>query len=159
MYFARVRMNLPGSLGYDPRQPWVSKVRKTDGRIAADVVTFLDDARPSGPSKRESWQAAIKRASTLSNLGLQDAPQKRRDSSQTPGAWAGSVVQTNDGGVYVLLPQAKWDKLKVLVKELQEMMVTNAKRLNWKRLEQIRGFLIHVVSHDEALFNSASHDN
>jgi hypothetical protein len=36
-------MNLPGSLDYDLRQPWVSKVRKTDGRIVADVVTFVDD--------------------------------------------------------------------------------------------------------------------
>jgi hypothetical protein len=51
----RVRMNLPGSDEYDPSLPWVSKVRKCDGRIAADVVTFVDDSRPSGPAKEDAW--------------------------------------------------------------------------------------------------------
>jgi len=43
-----VRLNLPGSGGYDPSLPWVSKVREEDGRIAADLFTFVDDLRPTG---------------------------------------------------------------------------------------------------------------
>jgi hypothetical protein len=37
-----VRLNFPGSEDYDPNLPWVSKVGK-DGRIAADLFTFIDD--------------------------------------------------------------------------------------------------------------------
>jgi hypothetical protein len=87
----------------------------------------------------------MKTASTLSHLGLQDAPQRQGDSSQMPGGWAGSVVQTNNDGVFVLLPQAKWDKQKVLIEELQEMMATDSKKLKRKQLEQFWGVLIHVV--------------
>jgi hypothetical protein len=68
-----VRMNLPGSENYDPRLPWVSKLRSSDGHIAADIVTFVDDVRPSGPTKWEGWQAARRTGYTLSYLGLQDA--------------------------------------------------------------------------------------
>ena len=53
----RVRLNLPGSKEYDPKLPWVSKVRKEDDMIAADLFTFMDDFRPTGPSKREAWLA------------------------------------------------------------------------------------------------------
>jgi hypothetical protein len=38
----RIRMNLPGQLDYDPRLPWVSKVRDEDGRIASDLFSFVD---------------------------------------------------------------------------------------------------------------------
>jgi hypothetical protein len=138
-------MNLPGLANYDPRLPWVSKVREADGRIAADVVTYVNDARPSGPTKKEGWQAALRTAQILGYLGLQDAPRKRRNSTQTPGAWAGGVVRSCDAEVSVLLPQAKWDKLKTSIGELLEMLFSDSKRLNRKRLEQIRGFLIHAV--------------
>jgi hypothetical protein len=33
----RIRLNLPGQRDYDPSLPWVSKVRKEDGRIASDL--------------------------------------------------------------------------------------------------------------------------
>jgi hypothetical protein len=64
----RVRLNLPGSNGYDPGQPWVSKVRNSDGRIAAGLVTFVDDCQPSRPTKKETWQAARKTAGRYSQL-------------------------------------------------------------------------------------------
>jgi hypothetical protein len=141
----RVEMNLPGLANYDQRLLWVSKVREADGRIAADVVTYVDDVWPLGPSKKEGWQAALKMAQILSYLCLQDAPRKRRNSSKTPGAWAGGVVRSCDGEVSVLLPQGKWDKLKALIEELFKMLFSDSKRLNEKRLEQIQGFLIHAV--------------
>jgi hypothetical protein len=80
-----VVMNLPGSEDYDPSKPWVAKYRIEDGRLAADLFIFVDDFRPTGPSRADAWQAARRAASTLSYLGLQDAPRKRRDSSQNPG--------------------------------------------------------------------------
>jgi hypothetical protein len=141
----RVRMNLPGSDEYDPSLPWVSKVRKCDGRIAADVVTFVDDSPPLGPTKEDAWDASRKTASILGHLGLQDNPRKRRDSTQTPGAWAGGVVRTDEGYVTVLVLQDKWDKLKSMLAELQEMVASRPEGLNRQRLEQIREFIIYVV--------------
>jgi hypothetical protein len=46
--WVRVRLNLPGDLNYDPNVPWVSKVRE-DGRLAADLFTFVDDVGLTGP--------------------------------------------------------------------------------------------------------------
>ena len=108
-HWESVRMNCPGDPNYDPSKPWVSKVRG-DGSIAADLVGYVDDLRPSGGSRSEAWLASRRTASILNYLGIQDAARKRRDSSRTPGAWAGSVVLTRDDGVYVMCEQSKWDK-------------------------------------------------
>jgi hypothetical protein len=81
-----VRMNLPGSENYCCSKPWVSKVRACDRRIAADFLSFVDDVRPMGPTIKECWLAARHVGSQLNYLGIQDAAQKRRDSSQDPGA-------------------------------------------------------------------------
>jgi hypothetical protein len=56
-WVVRVRLNLPGDLDYDPNVPWVSKVR-ADGRIAADLFTFVDDVRPTGPGKKNLHYAS-----------------------------------------------------------------------------------------------------
>jgi hypothetical protein len=53
--WAEVRMNLPGSVLYDPRVQWVSKVRKEDGRVAAGLFIYIDDFRPTAPSEQELW--------------------------------------------------------------------------------------------------------
>ena len=45
------RMNLPGSELYDPSKPWVSKIKRSSNKIAADVVQYVDDLRPTGESK------------------------------------------------------------------------------------------------------------
>ena len=140
-----VRLNLPGSKGYNPGLPWVSKVRLDDGRIAADKVIYVDDARPTGSSKEECWKAARRVASMLNYLGIQDAPRKRRDASQTPGAWAGSVVQTGNQGVFVMVSQEKWDKAKRYVAEVRELIAADPNSLPRRRLEVIRGYLNHIV--------------
>jgi hypothetical protein len=49
-----VRLNLPGSAGYNPSKAWVSKIRIEDGRIASDLFIFVDDLRPTGPSRLEA---------------------------------------------------------------------------------------------------------
>ena len=81
-------MNLPVNEDYDPSKHWVSDIRLDDGRIAADLFIFVDDLRPTGSGRKETWRAARRAASTLNYLGIQDAPRKRRDSLQTPGAGA-----------------------------------------------------------------------
>jgi hypothetical protein len=104
--WVRVILNLPGNQDYDPNLPWVSKVR-ADGRIAADLFTFVDDLRPAGPGKKEAWMAARRAFSILNWLGLQEAARKRRDSSQQPGAWQGAVVWVTPEGVFVLSDEGK----------------------------------------------------
>jgi len=49
-----IRLNLPGSLRYEPSQPWVSKVRSQDGLTACDFIIYVDDIRSSGNSREDS---------------------------------------------------------------------------------------------------------
>lgn len=140
-----VRMNCPGSEGYDASKPWVSKVRKEDGCIASDFVSFVDDFRPSGPTSKEAWQAARRVAAGLNYLGLQDAPRKRRNSSVNPGAWIGGVVRTSNGRVVVTISEKKWKKTLNMIDEVINMIATDPDKLNRKRLEQIRGYLGYVT--------------
>lgn len=139
-----VRMNLPGMLGYDPSLPWVSKIRKTDGRIAADFKTFVDDNRHSGPSRRECWKAGRKVGSTLNHLGIQDAARKRRDASTTPGAWAGCVILVQEDGVFVLVSEDKWAKTKSELACVEHMLSQDAGKMDREKLTSVRGFLQYV---------------
>jgi hypothetical protein len=141
----RVRLNLLGQRNYQSNVSWVSKVRDCDGRVAADLIVFVDDLRPTGSSKKEAWQAGRRAANVLGHLGIQDASRKRRDSSQSPGAWAGAVIRTGPDGVFVLTSQEKWDKAKALLGEVIEMLDADPEKLCQKRLEQIRGFLMYVT--------------
>jgi hypothetical protein len=53
----RVRLNLPGLKEYDPCNSWISKLR-SDGRVACDLFTFVDDERVTGPDEELTWQAS-----------------------------------------------------------------------------------------------------
>jgi hypothetical protein len=139
------RLNLPGSDEYDPSKPCVSKMRLEDERIAADLFIFVDDLRPTGPSRKECWLAARHAGSKLNFLGIQDAPRKRRDSSKSPGAWAGGVICTTPEGVFVLTSREKWNKAKAQLEEVRLMILKDPEKLSRKRLEQIRGFLQYVT--------------
>ena len=108
----KVRVNLPGSPGYDPTKPWVSKIRVSDGKIAADFYVYVDDARITGATDLECWMATRRVAAAFNHLGIQDAPRKRRPPSVTPGAWAGSVLTSDQERVGVRVSQEKWDKEK-----------------------------------------------
>jgi hypothetical protein len=88
---------------------------------------------------------ARRAASILNWFGLQDASRKRRNSSQSPDAWSGSVIQVIDGGVSVLSDADKWNKAKELLKEVALMLGANPEVMCRKRLEQIRGFLTYVT--------------
>ena len=139
-----VRMNLPGMKDYDPSLPWVSKVRLSDGAIAADIFIYVDDLRITGLSKEEAWRACHRISSILCWLGLQDATRKRRDSSRTAGAWAGSVVHTTENEVFVLVTKEKWVKAKQLLVEVKSK-ITHTNIINKNLLEQVRGFLNYVA--------------
>jgi hypothetical protein len=91
------------------------------------------------------WKAARRTASILNWLGIQDAPRKRRDSSQSPGAWSGSVIRTDSSGVFVLASEDKWNKAKDMLEAIRVMLETDPASLPRKRLEQIHGFLIYVT--------------
>ena len=139
-----LRLNLPGSSTYDPTKPWVSKIRTSDQRIAADFFCYIDDVRPCGASEEECWQAARRVASICGYLGIQDASRKRRPPSQAPGAWAGSVVAVTPEGPGVSVSQEKWDKTRRYISEmLRELEETG--ELNHKALEKKRGFLVYVT--------------
>jgi hypothetical protein len=77
----------PGLSLYDPKLPWVSKVRVSDGEIACDLFIYVDDGRVTAPNKEESRLATRQAASRLSRLGIHGAPRKRRwaDDGREPG--------------------------------------------------------------------------
>lgn len=111
--YDKVTLNLLGSKDYNPSMPWAHKLRLSDGRIAADPLMFVDDARPNGPTEEECWKATRNFASMCSHFGIQDAPRKRRPPSLDAGAWAGLVVHTDGGEVGARAFQSKWDKTRV----------------------------------------------
>jgi hypothetical protein len=86
-------------------------------------------------------------------LGIQDAPRKRRDSSQQPGAWTGSVLQTDNGQVCLLISLAKWIKTKALLYEVRNTIERNPNSFSCKQLEQIWGYLVHI-SQTYSMFSS-----
>jgi hypothetical protein len=93
-----IELNLLGIPSYSPSKPWMYKKRSSDGRIAADVLTYIaDDFRPTGPSEEECWQAARKYASTCNQYGVQYTPRKQRTPSMTAVAWAGTVIHMVSG--------------------------------------------------------------
>ena len=63
----RVWLNLPGSKEYDPCKSWISKLR-SDGRVACDLFTFVDDERVTGPDEELTWQTSHSLASKRFNV-------------------------------------------------------------------------------------------
>jgi len=85
--------------------------------MAADLFIYIDDLRPTGPSRRECWAAAHQVGCRLTWFGLQDAARKRRKASQKPGAWA-------DGEeVCVLVSQEKWDKTRRWILQIPDQLL------------------------------------
>ncbi|KAL7568702.1 hypothetical protein ACA910_021697 [Epithemia clementina (nom. ined.)] len=107
----RVELNLPGDVNYDPTVSWIRKVWE-DGTLAADVHAYVDDLRETASTESEAWEAASRLAKTASFCGLQDAARKRRSPSRTPGAWAGALISSEDDGVYKMVSEERWEKLK-----------------------------------------------
>ena len=140
-----VHLNLPGEPGYDPRVSRITKRRK-DGKIACDLFTFVDDGRPTGPSQELAWQASHCMASKQHYLGEMDAARKARPCSQTPGAWAGTVVHIHEGiGVCALASEEKWNRLKDIVGKWKERLARGDTELDHKELSSDRGFMVYAT--------------
>jgi hypothetical protein len=108
--WACIRLNLPGTKEYDPGKLWISKMR-SDGRVACDIFSFVDDEQVTGPTEELTLQASHVLAPKQSFLGIQDTGRKARSCSKTPGAWAGAIVQILALlGVCVLTSAKKWVK-------------------------------------------------
>jgi hypothetical protein len=54
----KVCLNLPGDLAYNPSLPTVMKWKTIAGRIAGDIVGFVDDLRLTGFSIENAWPVA-----------------------------------------------------------------------------------------------------
>ena len=140
--WVEVKLNLPGNEDYDPSKPWICKVRE-DGQIAVDVHSYVDDLRGTAPTKEEAWQASSAMAKGSAFFGLQDAARKRRPPSQSPGAWAGAVVETTGTEVLKTVSQERWDKTRKHVATLSKWASSDSP-INRRDLERIRGFLVYV---------------
>lgn len=83
----KIILNLPGSKGYDPREPRVWKAQSADRKqIAAVLCQYVDDLRNAAASERNCWKVMHKTATLLCYLGIQVAARKIMLPSQIPGA-------------------------------------------------------------------------
>jgi hypothetical protein len=113
--------------------------------ITGNIVAFVDDLCTSGHSIECTWAIPHQVVAHLQYLGLQDTPRKRRPHVCTLGAWVGSVFTTMDTEVQQSMSQGKWDRTKALLAKLLSLLTTSqASMLNYKWLEEIRGFLGHI---------------
>jgi hypothetical protein len=141
-----IRENLPGDPKFDPSLPRVMKWDSLDDTIAGDVLAFVDDLRASAYTQERAWAISRQVASRLQYLGIQDVPRKRQPPVRNPGAWAGSVFRTTETEITQTVAQEKWNKGKLQIAKLKvKYNGVETPLFNYKRLEQIRGFLCHVA--------------
>jgi hypothetical protein len=107
-----IQLNLPGDPDYNPRRPRLEKVVKATGKLAAVIVSYVDDMRTAGFSSEECWHIMHVVASRASHLGIQVAARKTRPPAKQPGPWSGAMVVADEHGVAVRAMQDKWDKIK-----------------------------------------------
>ena len=109
---------------------------RADGHLAAEIFVYVDDGRTIGHSPQITWAAARAYAAGCSRRGVQDASRKRTSPTDTPGPWAGTVTHTAGGRVLGMVSQVKWDKTKLLIAELGDMIPKGP--LPLQRLLEIR---------------------
>ena len=141
--WSRVELNLPGSMDYTPTQPRVYRVREDGETMGADLYIYIDDLRNTAPSELEGWEGAHQVCCRLTWLGIQDAPRKRTFSSQTPRAWAGAIVHSDQDSVTLLVSEEKWLKTKNWIYWVLEH-VDDDQGISHKELLSCRGFLAYV---------------
>ena len=77
-----ILLNLPGMSTYDATKPKLLKMNSSNGRVAGDVVTFVDDVRITGSSREHCHNVHRQFTSRMQYLGIQDAHRKFRPPSQ-----------------------------------------------------------------------------
>ena len=60
-------------------------IKRRDGLIAANLLIYVNDGRPIGPTKTMFWEASISWSSNLSWLGIQDSSRKFQPPLQALG--------------------------------------------------------------------------
>ena len=99
--------------------PWVIKCGNLISNLAAEIIAYVYDLRPSGVDVETCWQVARQLAAYLQYLGIQDASRKTKPpGTQTNLAWAGTIFPTSENNVTPAVSQDKWDKAKRMLKEL-----------------------------------------
>jgi hypothetical protein len=76
-------------------------------------------------------------ASRIQYLGIQEASRKRRPPTRTPGAWAGGVFRTSAMSDSVTVSQDKWEKAKLLIGSLWDVLVKNNTACEGDNLEHV----------------------
>ena len=64
----------------------------------------------------------------------------------SPGAWAGSVIETTDTAVYKRVSQDRWDKTRMFLQKIGAWVDADSTQIPRKDLERIRGFLVYVAT-------------
>ena len=135
-----ILLNLPGMSTYDATKPKLLKMNSSNGRVAGNVVTFVDDVRILLESTATS---------RMQYLGIQDAPRKFRPPSQDQaGAWTGTIFKITKKLITKSVSQEKWDKGRSIVSSLSALVVAHSDgrpRINRKELERQTGFLNHLT--------------
>ena len=137
--YDEVKINAPGSPGFNPALPYVYKWDALNMRIAGEILAYVDDLRAIGYSWEEAWRIARQVASRFQMLGVQDAARKRRLAN---GPWAGGMFSTEHGKITKTVTSVKWLKGKQMLDELTSLKAKT--HLSYKRMEQIRGFFCHL---------------
>ena len=140
-----VELNLPGMIDYLPGKPWFT-VKARDGSMASALAIYVDDERIHASSCSKAHQCARQVASRESYLGIQDAARKRRPPSQQAGAWAGSIVRTNNIEVGILVSEDRWLKTKFIISKWYTALQDFPHQpLDTKSLLSDRGFLVYIT--------------
>jgi hypothetical protein len=115
-------------------------------KIAGNILAFVNNLRASGHSVEQAWAIARQVGSRLQYLRIQDAPRKRHPPTQLPGAWVGSVFHTTQDRVIQTVTHKKWNKAKGQIQEVLAYYKQNPNatpNVNYKHMEEVRGFLGH----------------
>jgi hypothetical protein len=138
-------LNLPGTDGYDTALPWYF-LKRCDELLATILATFVYDERINAASEELAWLAAHQVATREAYLGIQDAARKRRAPSQNVGAWARSIIRTNDTDVGLMVSEERWTKTRKIVRKWLDLLIKEPESmLNTKDLLSDQGFLIYIT--------------
>jgi len=142
-YWDTVQLNLPGCIAYDPSQPKLQRRRSDTDRLAAFIISCVDDMRSGGATEEACWGILHRVSSRAAYLGIQVATRKTRPPSPQPGPWAGAMVVLDGIGVGVKATQDKWDKTKGQLMHIQQLLQQGG-MLDRKLLESYRGSLVYL---------------
>jgi hypothetical protein len=142
-FWDKLILNLPGSDDFDPRRPKVMKWDTLNKWLACDLVVFVDDLRATGPTVELTWALSHTVSARIQYLGIQEASRKRRPPTRSPGAWAGGAFHTSSTNVHMSISQEKWDKGKLLVGSLWDVIASTGADLDTKEL----GLSSSIIKH------------